>query len=422
MTDPSIRLNGKPPRRSLNHNWLNRLAKFLLHQVLRQIKDGELIFTGLEKQSFGRKTGSFPEPVTLEIRRPAFYGQSVFGGSVGTAESYMAGDWSASDLTRLIRLMIRNRSVVQQIDGGISILTAPLRLLTHWMNRNTQRGSRRNIVAHYDLGNDFFRTFLDPTMMYSCALFEPEELTLEQASIAKLDRICQLLDLKPEDRILEIGTGWGGFALHAAQHYGCHVTTTTISDNQLALASRRIQEAGLEDRITLLKKDYRKLTGTYDKLVSIEMIEAVGHQFFETFFKQCATLLKPDGLMLLQTITINDRQYLSARDEVDFIKRYIFPGSCIPAIQPLIEAAAKGSDLQLVYTRDIGRHYATTLRIWRENFFRNLDAVKKLGYSETFIRLWEYYLCYCEAGFEERALGDHHMLFQKPLYRGRIPA
>ena len=258
-------------------------------------------------------------------------------------------------------------------------------------------------------------------MMYSCALFEPENISLEEASLAKLERVCQLLELKPGDRVVEIGTGWGGFAIHAAQHYGCHVTTTTISERQHQLALERIQSKGLQDRITLLKEDYRNLQGQYDKLISIEMIEAVGHQFFETFFRQCSQLLKPEGLMLIQAITINDRQYLSARDEVDFIKRYIFPGSCIPAIEPLIHAATAATDLQLVYLRDIAPHYAKTLRTWRERFLENVPKVKSLGYSDAFIRLWEFYLAYCEGGYEERALGDLHMLFQKPLYRGPLP-
>jgi cyclopropane-fatty-acyl-phospholipid synthase len=254
--------------------------------------------------------------------------------------------------------------------------------------------------------------------MYSCALFEREDMSLYQASIAKLDAICRKLQLKPSDHVIEIGSGWGGFAIYAATTYGCHVTTTTISDNQFKLAMERIREQGLEHKITLLKQDYRKLEGRFDKLVSIEMIEAVGHHYYKTFFKKCADLLKEDGLMLIQAITINDRNYRKARDEVDFIKRYIFPGSCIPAITALIGAATRGSDLQLISLDDIGIHYARTLRLWRERFLARRKEISAQGYSDEFIKLWEFYLAYCEGGFEERALGDVHLLMSKPLYRG----
>jgi cyclopropane-fatty-acyl-phospholipid synthase len=314
--------------------------------------------------------------------------------------------------------MVRNRHVLEGLDSGLSLFATPLRKLLHAWNQNTEAGSRRNIAAHYDLGNDFFKLFLDDTLMYSCALFERPEMTLQEAQIAKLDRICQRLDLQPTDRVIEIGTGWGGFAIHAASRYGCHVTTTTISENQHRLAAERIRAAGLEDRITLLQQDYRQLEGRFDKLVSIEMIEAVGHHYYPSFFRQCAELLKPDGLMLVQAITINDRQYRRARDEVDFIKRYIFPGSCIPAISALLDAAARASDLQLIHLDDIGPHYAITLQRWRAAFLAQLEAVRAQGYSEAFIRLWEFYLAYCEGGFAERALGDVHLLMAKPLYRG----
>ena len=398
---------------------LNRWAARLLHRQLAQLEAGEIVLAeGAELTRFGRCTPDFPNPVRIEVRHPSFYGYTVFGGSVGTAESYMADGWRCSDLVGLIRVMVRNRPVLEGLDGGLSLFATPLRKLLHAWNQNTETGSRRNIAAHYDLGNDFFKLFLDDTLMYSCALFERPEMTLREAQIAKLERICQRLDLRPTDRVIEIGSGWGGFALHAASRYGCHITTTTISENQYRLAAERIRAAGLEQRITLLKQDYRQLEGRYDKLVSIEMIEAVGHHYYQTFFSQCAKLLKPEGLMLLQAITINDRHYRRARDEVDFIKRYIFPGSCIPAIHALLDAAARGSDLQLTQLDDIGPDYAITLRHWREAFMSQLDAVRAQGYSEAFIRLWEFYLAYCEGGFAERALGDVHLLMAKPLYRG----
>ena len=397
---------------------LNGWAASMLHRQLAQLQSGEIILADGDITRFGQVSESFPVSVSIDVEHPSFYGNTVFGGSLGAAESYMSGAWRCCDLVGLVRILVRNRHVLDGLDGGLSLVTTPIRKLLHAWNRNTEEGSQRNIAAHYDLGNDFFRLFLDETMMYSCALFERPKMSLKEASIAKLDRICQHLNLQPGDRVVEIGTGWGGFALHAATHYGCHVTTTTISERQHQWAAESIREAGLQDRITLLKEDYRKLEGRYDKLVSIEMIEAVGHHYFKTFFRKCADLLKPDGVMLLQAITINDREYRRARDEVDFIKRHIFPGSCIPAISALVDAATHASDLQLIQLDDIGPHYATTLRCWREAFMARLDEVRAQGYSEPFIRLWEFYLAYCEGGFEERALGDVHMLMAKPLYRG----
>lgn len=397
---------------------LNGWAASMLHRQLAQLQSGEIILADGDITRFGQVSEAFPVSVRIDVEHPSFYGNTVLGGSLGAAESYMAGAWRCPDLVGLVRILIRNRHVLDGLDGGLSLIATPIRKLLHAWNRNTEEGSQRNIAAHYDLGNDFFRLFLDETMMYSCALFERPEMSLKDASIAKLDRICQRLNLQPGDRVVEIGTGWGGFALHAATHYGCHVTTTTISEKQYQWAAESIRNAGLEDRITLLKEDYRKLEGRYDKLVSIEMIEAVGHHYFKTFFRKCADLLKPDGVMLLQAITINDREYRRARDEVDFIKRHIFPGSCIPAISALVDSATHASDLQLIQLDDIGPHYATTLRCWREAFMARLDEVRAQGYSEPFIRLWEFYLAYCEGGFEERALGDVHMLMAKPLYRG----
>jgi len=278
-------------------------------------------------------------------------------------------------------------------------------------------GSRKNILAHYDLGNDFYALFLDETMTYSCAIFEQENSSLKQASEAKYDRICRKLQLAAGDRVIEIGTGWGGFAVHAARNYGVQVTTTTISDEQHQFARQRIKAAGLEDRITLLKKDYRDLSGKFDKLVSIEMIEAVGHQYLPIFFRTCSRLLKDDGIMALQAITIGDQIFDRHKRTVDFIKRYIFPGSCIPSITAISIALAKATDLRLVHLEDITPHYARTLREWRRRFFTNIKKVRALGFSDTFVRMWEYYLCYCEGGFAERYLGDVQMLFVKPLCR-----
>jgi cyclopropane-fatty-acyl-phospholipid synthase len=308
--------------------------------------------------------------------------------------------------------------VLDGMERGLARLTVPVQKGLHWLNRNTRGGSRRNISAHYDLGNDFFRLFLDPTMMYSSAIFEPATLSLEQAQCVRLERICRRLDLGPGDHLLEIGTGWGGMAIHAARQYGCRVTTTTISRQQHELARERIAEAGLEDRITLLLEDYRDLKGEYDKLVSIEMIEAVGHEYYETYFGQCGRLLKDAGLMLLQAITITDQRYDAARRSVDFIQRHIFPGSTIPSVTAMLSACTRSSDLRLVHLEDIGPHYATTLRIWRENFQRNLDGVRALGYPEEFIRMWEFYFGYCEGGFAGRAPATFTCCVRSPATEG----
>jgi cyclopropane-fatty-acyl-phospholipid synthase len=329
----------------------------------------------------------------------------------------MSGFWSADDLTAVIRIFALHPELFSGMDKGLARIVSPLHKYIHALNKNTRAGSRRNIVAHYDLGNEFYRLFLDDTMTYSCGIFERADNTLKEASIAKYDRICRKLELSAVDQVLEIGTGWGGFALHAAKHYGCRVTTTTISDRQYEMARQRFAEAGLSDRIVLLKSDYRDLGGTFDKLVSIEMIEAVGHQYLDEFFRVCSQRLKPEGQMLLQAITIRDQVFDWHKRNVDFIKRYIFPGSCIPSLAAIADAVAHATDLRLFHLEDITAHYATTLRRWRENFFANLDQVKSLGFPDAFIRMWEFYLCYCEGGFSERYLGDVQVLFTKPMCR-----
>ncbi|MCW5656707.1 MAG: class I SAM-dependent methyltransferase [Burkholderiaceae bacterium] len=386
---------------------LRRGAERLLRAQLQRLEHGVLtLVDGDLHEAFGRHTERCALSATLQVRDARFYAETAFGGSVGAGESYMAGDWWCDDLTALVRILLHNRAVIDGVDGGLAKLAEPVRRLLHAAARNTRQGSRRNIGAHYDVGNDFFALFLDPTMMYSSALFERADMTLEQASIAKLERICRKLALQPGDRVLEIGTGWGGFALHAARHYGCHVTTTTISHEQHAWARERIDAEGLGERITLLADDYRDLTGRYDKLVSIEMIEAVGHQYFDTFFRRCSDRLEPGGTMLLQAITIADQQYEAARDSVDFIKRHIFPGCCIPSIAALSASVARASQLRIVGLEDIGAHYATTLAQWRANLLRNADRARALGYPDAFLRMWEFYFSYCEGGFAEGALGD----------------
>jgi cyclopropane-fatty-acyl-phospholipid synthase len=377
----------------------------LQHGLITLIDDGR-------RETYGHVTSRCGLHATVLVHNRRFYTDVAFGGSVGAGESFMAGDWTADDLTGLVRILLINRGVLDGLDSGWSRLGVPARRVLHAAARNTRVGSRRNIAAHYDIGNDFFELFLDPTMMYSCAVFEREDMSLEAAQVAKLDRLCRKLDLKPSDHLLEIGTGWGALALHAARHYGCRVTTTTISPAQHALARQRIVDAGLADRITLRLDDYRDLDGRYDKIVSVEMIEAIGHRYFDTFFRRCGELLAPGGTMVLQAITIDDRQYRSARDSVDFIKRHIFPGCCIPSVTALVQSSARASTLRVVDLEDIGPHYVDTLAAWRRNLFANAVQVRARGYPEALVRMWHFYLSYCEGGFAERALGDVQLVLQ----------
>ncbi len=353
----------------------------------------------------------------IRVLDDAVWGLVAGNGSIGSGEAYIHGYWSTPDLTAVIRVFVSNLEVLDAMEGGLARLGRPLIQGLHWLNRNTRRGSRRNIAAHYDLGNELFEQFLDPTMMYSAAMFAGPVQSLEQAQLNKLERICQKLELRPSDHLLEIGTGWGSMAIYAATHYGCRVTTTTLSREQYLHTARRIAEQGLEDRITLLLEDYRDLRGRYDKLVSIEMIEAVGHRFLPTYFAQCAQLLKDDGLMLLQAITIRDQRYEQARRGVDFIQRYIFPGGALPSVHKMLEIVTAKTDMNLLHLEEFGLHYARTLRLWHDNLRRARTRLEQLGYDHYFYRLWEFYLCYCEGGFLERTIGTAHLLLAKPAAR-----
>jgi cyclopropane-fatty-acyl-phospholipid synthase len=398
--------------------WIDRIAKRILLEHFEKIAFGELtIIDGDAVYRFGERSPDFRCRARVTVNDSRFWGDIGLGGSIGSGEAYMQNLWEVDDLTSLVRIFIRNRHVLDRLDKGLARLTAPINKLIHTFRRNSRKGSKRNIAAHYDLGNDMFALFLDETMMYSCGIFEHANASMKDASEAKLDRICQKLELSRRDRLIEIGTGWGGLAIHAAKHYGCHVTTTTISREQYDYTKARVRAEGLEDRITLLLKDYRDLEGEYDKLVSIEMIEAVGHQYMDTFFRKCSSLLKPNGQMLLQAITLADQRYDEARRSVDFIQKYIFPGGFIPSVTAMSGSATRTTDMRLFHLEDIGPHYATTLRRWRERFFKNIDAIRALGYPDSFTRMWEYYLCYTEGGFEERVIGDVHMLFIKPFCR-----
>ena len=358
----------------------------------------------------------------IEVNNPHFFESVTRNGSVGAAESYMNGDWHCSDLTALIQILVRNRHLVDEMETGMARLSGWLMQLMHFFNRNSRQGSRRNISAHYDLGNDLFALFLDKDwMMYSSALYHSENETLEQAQHNKLKALCDKLQLQPSDHLLEIGTGWGGAAIFAARNYGCRVTTTTISRQQYEYACQQVRAAGVMDKVEIMLKDYRDLDGQYDKLLSIEMVEAVGHHYIDDYFAKCADLLKPNGLAVMQAITLEDDRYQQALKSVDFIKRYIFPGSFIPCVTVLGNSAAKAR-LRLIKLDDIGMSYALTLREWRKRFLDQLDNVKQLGYPAEFVRMWQFYLCYCEGGFLERSISDVHMLFSRSEHRPQIRA
>jgi cyclopropane-fatty-acyl-phospholipid synthase len=391
----------------------SRLLKHVVLRQLQQLRHGHLlIHCDGERLSFGDTASALQ--AELSVHDPAFWSMVASNGSIGAGEAYIHGHWSCPDLTAVVRIFVVNMDLLDAMENGLARLRRPLIKVLHWFNRNTRDGSRRNISAHYDLGNTLFEHLLDPTMMYSAAMFQGANDSLEQGQLNKLERICQKLDLKPSDHLLEIGTGWGSMALYAATHYGCKVTTTTLSREQFAYTQRRIEEQGLQGQITLLFEDYRDLKGQYDKLVSIEMIEAVGHRFLPTYFKQCAHLLKDDGLMLLQAITIRDQRYEQASKSVDFIQRYIFPGGALPSVNAMLSTISENTDLNLHHMEDFGQHYARTLRFWHENLRHNRSALESHGYDDMFYRLWEFYLCYCEGGFLERSIGTAHLLLAKP--------
>jgi cyclopropane-fatty-acyl-phospholipid synthase len=399
---------------------LDRLLRRRLLALMGRLQEAQLVVVdGNQRYHLGTAAVDAADTLraVIQVRHPGFWRQAALGGSVGAAEAYMDGYWSVDDPVALVRMLVRNRDLLDAMETGSARLATTLLKGWHALRRNTRGGSRRNIAEHYDLGNRLFRLFLDDNLMYSSAVYADPSDSLEQAQTRRLDMICRKLELGPEDHVIEIGTGWGGFALHAARHYGCRVTTTTISREQHDLAAQRVRDAGLEDRITLLLSDYRDLEGHYDKLVSIEMIEAIGHQYLDTYFAKVASLLKPDGMALIQAITIEDHRYTKALREVDFIKRHIFPGSFIPSVSAMTAAMARASDLRLFHLEDIGPSYALTLREWRRRFLARQDEVRALGYPERFIRMWDFYFAYCEGGFLERSIGDVHMLLTRPRCR-----
>jgi cyclopropane-fatty-acyl-phospholipid synthase len=404
----------------------DRLARRLVLALLRRVRRGELqILEGGRSLRFGQQAGGRELRAVLRVRSPRFY-RHLLHGSRGLCESYLQGLWDSEDLVSLTRLAARNLAALDALRRRLARLLAPVRRPLGWLARNTPRRSRRQIAAHYDLGNELFELFLDPTMMYSCAVFERPQTSLEEASLAKLERVCAKLDLGPEDHVLEIGSGWGGFAVYAAQRHGCRVTTITISREQHAYACERVRRAGLADRVTVLLSDYRDRSeldrrGPYDKLVSIEMIEAVGWQYYPTFFSRCSELLRPGGAMLLQAITIDDRAYEVEKAGRSFINTYIFPGGCLPSMEVISRTLSRVTDLRQVQVEDITAHYATTLSRWRERFLAAAERLGELGYDERFRRLWELYLSYCEGGFRERRIQDVQVLLRKPAVGHREP-
>lgn len=399
-----------------NHDAITRLLRKMIFEKLRTLKYGNL--TIIDKESpmiFGHSED--PLKATLIVLDPLFYIDLFTKGSIGAAEAFINERWKTNDLDSLMAIFAANKDVLSDLDSGLVNLIKPVRFLEYWKQRNTIAGSKKNILAHYDLPDELFRLFLDKTMMYSSAIYPSETANLYEAQNNKLRIIAESLNIKPGMHILEIGSGWGALAVYLAKNYSCHVTTTTISENQYAEVRRRIQENNLEEKITLLKLDYRLLEGKFDRIVSIEMIEAVGEKFLGTYLNKISTSLKEDGLALLQAITITDQVYDRAVKEVDFIKKFIFPGSFIPSIHAIASEAKKNSDMRIICQKDFADHYAKTLKDWKNNFHANSDKLASIGLDDSFARMWNFYFSYCIGGFSERAIGVSHITFAKPQYK-----
>ena len=394
------------------------VARQLFLALLRKTQIGYLeLHDGDQSLHYGTPNCASGIQASVQVHDHQLYQDLLSGGSIAAGEAYIRGYWSSPNLTEVMRFFSANLALLEGFESKHSWLFKQTLRLQHFFNRNTLTGSRKNIAAHYDLGNEFFQHFLDPTMMYSAAVYEGVCSSLHDASINKLRILCEQLELKPSDHLVEIGSGWGAMAVYAAQNYGCKVTTTTISQEQFKLTCERVKQAGLEDLVTVLCEDYRDLQGQYDKLVSIEMIEAVGHEFFATYFAKLSSLLKPQGIAVIQSITIPDARFDSYKSSVDFINRYIFPGGCLPSLGQIAKHIAEQTDLEMTHLRDITQDYARTLADWRERFFQNIEPIKAMGFDDDFERLWEYYLCYCEGGFKERVIGTVQLTFAKPGYR-----
>ncbi len=394
---------------------IDGVAARVVRRAFARIGHGRLdVRTGSDSRSYGDEDSDLHARVVVHDDR--LFGAALAHGSAGIGRAYARGWWTTDDLPAVIALFARNDAALSSLTPIARWVGDPIRRIAAWRRRNSRSGSRRNVRSHYDLGNAFFELFLDPTMTYSCALFETPEATLEAASIAKLDRVCETLAIGSSDHVLEIGSGWGSFAIHAARTRGCRVTTTTISREQHAVARRRVAEAGLSDRVDVRLDDYRDLRGRYDKLVSIEMIEAVGARHLDAYIGTCSSLLRPHGAMLLQAILIRDHLYARALSSIDFIKSEIFPGTFMPSLTAITRSMSRVSDLVVSDLFEMTAHYAETLARWRRALLANAERVVALGFDETFVRLWEFYLAYCEAGFRERRIGDAQILLTKPSW------
>ena len=416
MSEYSVKKIGKLPL--LFPEKHGGLARSFMWKVLGKLQVGSLTLReGDEAKVFGSTSDGSAPHAEVHVHDTDLYRRILTGGSIAAGETFIEGMWSSPDLTEVTRAFSANMAMLEAMSDKQNWLARLALKLSHWARRNTSTRSRENISAHYDLGNDFFSLFLDPSMMYSSAVFPSASADLASASQHKLKLICEDLELKAEDHLVEIGTGWGGMAIFAAEHYGCRVTTTTISRQQYDYTLEAVAQKGLEDQVTVLFEDYRDLQGQFDKLVSIEMIEAVGHQFYDTYFQKISHLLKPHGKAVIQAITITEQRYEQARDSVDFIKRYIFPGGCLPSLTIVSDALSRVTDMQMSNLRDIGRDYADTLKVWHASFLNKLDEVRAMGFDDRFIRMWRYYLSYCEGGFRERIIGTHQITLTKPGYR-----
>jgi len=416
LSRPRLQQSPSPEPRSLR--WIDRIARNSIVERLRRIDQGSVrISERGASERFGRSSDRCCLEASVRVHDPRVWSRLAFGGTIAAGETFVEGMWDADDLPAFLRISLRNAHAFDGIDNAWSSVRSCWHRLTHLLRPNSREGSRTNIAAHYDLGNEFFSLFLDETLCYSSAIFPHADTPLLQATLCKFDAVCRKLRLSPSDHLLEIGTGWGGLAIHAARKYGCRVTTATISKEQHAFATRRVQEAGLGDRVAVLLRDYRDLTGVYDKLVSIEMVEAVGEAYLDEFFARCSQRLAPHGLMLLQAITIGSEHADRYRRSTDFIQRYIFPGGFLPSVGALTSRLGRGNDLRMVHLEDFGLDYAKTLRLWRRRFLDRLDEARALGCSDDFLRLWDYYLAYCEAGFEEARTGVVQTLLAKSGFR-----
>ncbi len=394
---------------------LDHWARKLLFKVLGNLTVGQLVIHDRGNvYTFGTADKTSDIHATIHVHNTAAYRQVLLGGTIGSGEAYMQGAWTSPDVLQVIRIFVANMNVIESMDSYWSRLANAFNAIKHRFRKNSKLMARKNIAAHYDLGNTFYQSFLDETMMYSSAIFDSEDTPLVSASTEKMRAICRQLALTDEDDVLEIGSGWGGMAIYMAKNYGCRVTSVTLSEEQYRYATEWAEREQVSDLVSFMIKDYRDVEGSFDKIVSIEMIEAVGYQYFDSFFRQCSQRLNPNGRMAIQAITIADQRFEREKDNADFIQTYIFPGGCLPSVTALTHSMAKSSDFQLVKLTDIGLHYARTLNHWRERFWHNIDTVKALGYEERFIRMWDFYLAYCEGGFRERVISTVQLVFSKP--------